>query len=1689
MNKYLRIIFLSCVLLPAMLAKAQSFITWSGNLPVSETLSSCSVPDPMSNEDAYAYLTTFITLHNPGDCEEVFTVVCSHDDPYWTDEFHVELIRRFHVTNPCGAFLDFQQTLWVDFTDETFNNTELPEAVIDHYDFEEYLPNNDNEQITTYLAGYGITPPSCWNGGFAASYHLNAIATGTCETFYQVTFTLERTGCSYQLIQITQIVRLHPTNPVEMTGDGTLTTLYMEACGEDPNGKPRVLNDIDSFEPYGAKFSKYINKDFFTISCNDTYTPSEDGCDGGKYARTYTINYSCTNQTFTLHQEILLRKELGVTGFLDDVEYEGEIPAPYTTIEQLRQAGISVCYTCDESELVISSEDVPMENFPAYTTRTYTITSNSCSTMEATFQQKFQQIVKNPEAFRLLSVDDVTVEGANDGRAELGKPTYLDYCPSCPGQTEKIFKVVWHNKDTNETWTTDPNNPECDIFVMDSLTAGNYEVKVFPICPDFSWSNTPVFKDEFKVVERKMEVSITNDLGLISNHTYFSYMAVVSVKGPNGEYVVYDEYDNLVRKFNDEWELTDGLLYSPNKQEWDLYEMYNPYMGGQGAYENILWRYQTYNEQYGHGLQRFIVAKDEHNSLTYRLYKKNRDGDLGQLFKEVTKTLYHEKLWCSNDPNEIFGPAGYTDADSVCVRMINTTDDVAYTIMFENDPEFATAAAARVKVECPLSDKIDPTTFRLGNFGFNNMTFEVPELASYYNQRLQLDSLGYWLDVTASIQVPGNIAYWIFQTIDPATGVAPIDSLGFLPVNDTLTGCGEGFVTFTASLANNGTRGLHTGDELLENAQIYFDENEVVPTNDYINHLDAVAPTSSIVCDTTGAFEAKRLNIGFSASDDMDGSGVRYVELYANIDQTGFELFANVHPDSVFVFPMDEGTMFEFMGLAVDNVGNKENYKPYPELYYSLGNPPTALSLSNDYFNENDAVGTLIGNFSTLDDQSSDIFTYSLVQGEGSSDNNLFRIEGNRLLTNHDFRCYGNYNYNIRVRTTDLTDCYLEKSFSIYAIETEEIEPVQKYQYICYGDEISFAGHSISEAGLYYDTLISQHGCDSIICLQVLMNPAPDTTNVVGTICYGYDYSENGFDLTAADIAALADGWTMEEDLVLNVDRYAENVFGCNDVTQLQLTVHPAFESVEDVVVCPTDLPFRWHNRPYVSDTTVSVRYATSFGCDSTYTLHLTLNPDYGTQSDDLSNWSWYSTYIDQSNGKGLKNLETALGRKGNLIKSKMSFVQYYPEQNIWYGNLGAIDNESMFMINTTAEVTAAITGCYALTCPITIRSGWNWIGYPCVHTNSVASAMSGLARTPQDGDVLKSKSAFATYYGAYDMWYGSLGVLNPGEGYMYMSNGDAENTLIYPSITRDQGVPVALQETFWQADGHQFARNITFVGAIELDGSIVESDTLEVGVFCHGEQRGSGRAIYLDKLGEYRIFLTAHGEEGDELNFRLYDHEKNKERRIRSRQQVVFHDDDSYGKIDNPYLFVFNTDYDKLIEAEICDGQYYVENGFRAYRSGTYFNELPNDSIIRLDLTVNPVYHEEKSVVAFEFPFHYDDMTFDAPGTYNLQYNTAEECDSTLVLTVQPYDGVRELLISPVPAERSQRVTLFFPFTADEQHDLLVEVYTLGGNLMQTHKPKRFPIELDPFAVSGTYMVKITMGTGEVLTGKIIVK
>lgn len=1419
----------------------------------------------------------------------------------------------------------------------------------------------------------------------------------------------------------------------------------------------------------------------------------ETGC-SKDYIRTYTVKDCGDVLIGIITENVTLESRLNVRGHLKTEEYTDSqgLPRPFTTIVQLENAGANILYSRNKSDLRVSYRDVRTES-PNRILRRYFVKPENCEEIADSITQLIKRKAENLVPFSYFCTN-ATIEGVNDGKLEIYRPEEDEGCADRPDYPNEWYSIVLDNTTTGDHLVFE--YPEFEnIYMIDSLATGHYVLNIYARCPSCDFQHVSVYNREFDIKVRKMKLDVTDGLGLFSDHAYISYNAVVSVTGPDDSYVPFEEYDKIVGLFVDEWELASGLIYSPKRQDWQLSEMQNNNMYGHGAYENIDMHYRMFNEQYGHGLQRMIVARDERYRVTYRLYKTpQRDEEHGPLFKEAYKNVYKEELMCSNDPNEIFGPAGYTNADSTIVQMINATDDINYTIKFENDPKFATSAAARVKITCPLDEHADPTTFRLGNFGFGEYTFEVPPLVSYYNNRINMDSLGYWLDVTASIQVPENEAYWIFQTIDPETGVTPIDSLGFLPVNDTLIGNGEGFVTFTVAPKPGSNRSvIQTGDTIVEQAFIIFDENEIVPTNRYKNMFDAQAPTSTIVCDTTGAAAAMRLDIGVDVADDPNGSGIRYVELYANVDMAGYEMIAQMHPDSIYPYSLADGTSFEFMCLAVDNVGNKEAYKPYYELFYCLGTPPRNMILSNNIFEENDAVGTLIGTFTTYDDQNTDNFVYTLVDGAGNDNNGLFSIVGNQLRTNYDFRCYGDYEYSIRVRTTDITNLYFEKTFTIYANQTETIDPTPVYRYLCPGESFYFAGQYIDEEGVYTDTLSSYLGCDSIVRMIVQMNPMPVTTEVSDVMCFGDDYTNNSFNLTADSLAVLTQGWAMDDDLTLYLDNYVENAHGCYDTTRLSLTVHPSFDVVDNVTVCSTDLPYVYHGRWFFNDTTYVLQYETFTGCDSTFMLHLTVDTA-GTQSNNLATgWNWYSTYIDQSNGQGLLELENALGTHGIIIKSQHDFTQYYPEVQSWYGNLSGIDNKSMYMIQTDAELVTDMLGCPAPDDTITLHSGWTWIGYPVPNTMYVSQTPTAVSGYPSDGDIFKSSSMFSMYYADYGVWYGSLSLLEPGKGYMYKSNSNSDKYLYYPNHSRTEGYLVEVPETHWTEDVHSYANNITILGLVELDGQLIESDTLEVGVFCNGEKRGSGRALYLEGLDAYRIFLTVHGEEGDPLSFRLFDHNRNKERRIRCRQQLTFHANDHYGDLKQPYVIRFATDYDKLIEAEICDGQYYTENGFRVFNQGTYFKELVgqhgNDSIIRLDLTVNPVYQYEEEVVAVEFPFQYGDKTFDRAGTFTLPFQTEHGCDSVVVMKVVPYEGVRELMVSPVPAGRSDRVTLYFPFTRAEQQGLQVEVYTLTGSLLQYDTPTRFPIELKHFDVAGTYMVKVTMGTGEVVTGKIIVK
>ncbi len=144
---------------------------------------------------------------------------------------------------------------------------------------------------------------------------------------------------------------------------------------------------------------------------------------------------------------------------------------------------------------------------------------------------------------------------------------------------------------------------------------------------------------------------------------------------------------------------------------------------------------------------------------------------------------------------------------------------------------------------------------------------------------------------------------------------------------------------------------------------------------------------------------------------------------------------------------------------------------------------------------------------------------------------------------------------------------------------------------ICQGGSYTFGGTNYSVAGDYPVTFQTVNGCDSVVTLHLVVNPAFTSDNYQ-TICQGGSYV---FDGTAYSTAG-------------NYAGTFQTVSGCDSLVTLHLTVNPAFQSTQTETICQGET-FTIGGNNYTSSGTYTVNMQTSTGCDSTVTLNLTVNP------------------------------------------------------------------------------------------------------------------------------------------------------------------------------------------------------------------------------------------------------------------------------------------------------------------------------------------------------------------------------------------------------------------------------------------------------------------------------------------------
>lgn len=110
---------------------------------------------------------------------------------------------------------------------------------------------------------------------------------------------------------------------------------------------------------------------------------------------------------------------------------------------------------------------------------------------------------------------------------------------------------------------------------------------------------------------------------------------------------------------------------------------------------------------------------------------------------------------------------------------------------------------------------------------------------------------------------------------------------------------------------------------------------------------------------------------------------------------------------------------------------------------------------------------------------------------------------------------------------------------------------------------------------------------------------------------------------------------------------------------------------------------------------------------------------------------------------------------------------------------------------------------------------------------------------------------------------------------------------------------------------GNQYSMNV--IGVINIDGVEQNTTTLEIGAFCGNECRGRGIGQLVQSINRYLVLVSIGSdvENGEEITFRLYDHEMEQELDINCVTTVNFVKDDILGSHSNPFEFNF---VDKVI-------------------------------------------------------------------------------------------------------------------------------------------------------------------------------
>ena len=243
--------------------------------------------------------------------------------------------------------------------------------------------------------------------------------------------------------------------------------------------------------------------------------------------------------------------------------------------------------------------------------------------------------------------------------------------------------------------------------------------------------------------------------------------------------------------------------------------------------------------------------------------------------------------------------------------------------------------------------------------------------------------------------------------------------------------------------------------------------------------------------------------------------------------------------------------------------------------------------------------------------------------------------------------------------------------------------------------------------------------------------------------------------------------------------------------------------------------------------------------------------------------WNWIS-----HNRANALNPTSLFGSNVLEVKSQTKGVMRDPKFGM-VGNLKEMVATESYKVKTTSADTKPYQiedySFRASIHPVTLREGWNWIGYPMASEATIEEALKNFS--PKDGDMLVGQEDFTSYTGG--SWIGTLTKLTPGKGYMYKSGAAKPlyfNSKAEAKVRAEAGMRRVGEESPWTCDIYKYPNRMPTTVCLYKDNRPEEVEDYDVAAFCGDECRAVGKAV------KGVVMMNVCGEGGEAITFKALD-------------------------------------------------------------------------------------------------------------------------------------------------------------------------------------------------------------------------